>query len=274
MEYVVGGTRIYCEIHGEGRPFVLVHGFGPDHRLMKGCLEPIFRQREGWQRVYFDLPGMGRSPGPAWLINSDQMLDVVSAFIETVIPNQSYALAGQSYGAYLARGLVYRQPAQVEGLLLICPLILASVARRTLPERVTLVRDPELLATLRPQEREGFESLAVVQSQAIWERTRDEVNTGCDEADEPFLARLQGGGYALSFDVDALSAPYQKPALFLAGRQDAVVGYRDAWQILAHYPRATYAILDRAGHNLQIEQASLFDTLVGEWLDRVEEVSL
>jgi hypothetical protein len=30
-------------------------------------------------------------------------------------------------------------------------------------------------------------------------------------------------------------------------------------------------VLDRAGHNLQIEQEALFNALVNEWLDRVGE---
>lgn len=57
----------------------------------------------------------------------------------------------------------------------------------------------------------------------------------------------------------------------LVGRQDHGVGCRDAWRILENYPRATFAVLDRAGHALQIEQPRLFDALVEEWLDRVEE---
>ena len=32
-----------------------------------------------------------------------------------------------------------------------------------------------------------------------------------------------------------------------------------------------FAVLDRAGHLLQYEQRDLFDALVNEWLDRVEE---
>jgi pimeloyl-ACP methyl ester carboxylesterase len=50
-----------------------------------------------------------------------------------------------------------------------------------------------------------------------------------------------------------------------------MVGYRDAWEILENYPRSTFAVLDRAGHNLQIEQETLFNALVNGWLDRVEE---
>jgi len=39
---------------------------------------------------------------------------------------------------------------------------------------------------------------------------------------------------------------------------------------LDNHPRATFAVLDRAGHGLGAEQESLFRTLVSEWLDRVE----
>lgn len=40
---------------------------------------------------------------------------------------------------------------------------------------------------------------------------------------------------------------------------------------LENYPRGTLTVLDRAGHNLQIEQETLSNALVNEWFDRVEE---
>lgn len=43
---------------------------------------------------------------------------------------------------------------------------------------------------------------------------------------------------------------------------------------LKPYPRMTFAALDRAGHNLQMEQQELFEAMIGEWLDRVEETRL
>jgi pimeloyl-ACP methyl ester carboxylesterase len=51
-----------------------------------------------------------------------------------------------------------------------------------------------------------------------------------------------------------------------------VVGYRDAARLVENFPRATVAILDRAGHNLQIEQQRLFEALAAEWLDRMEVI--
>ncbi|TEU16112.1 MAG: alpha/beta hydrolase [Anaerolineales bacterium] len=271
MECQLKNISVYYEVHGEGYPLISLHGFSPDHRSMSGCLEPIFEHRSRWQRIYPDLPGMGKTPGKKWITNSDQMLDIVLEFIDQVIPGQRFVLAGDSYGCYLARGIIYRRPAVVDGLLLICPLIIPEHVKRSVPLHVTLVEDPALLSSLEPGEREEFESFAVVQSESIWERTRDEVIAGVSIADEDFLSKLQAHGYPLPFDVDAASAPFEKPTLILVGRQDASVGYRDAWEIFENYPRGTFVVLDRAGHNLQIEQETLFNTLVNEWLDRIEE---
>ena len=41
---------------------------------------------------------------------------------------------------------------------------------------------------------------------------------------------------------------FEEPTLIVAARQDMVVGYRDAWTILESYPRATFAVVDRADH--------------------------
>ena len=71
--------------------------------------------------------------------------------------------------------------------------------------------------------------------------------------------------------MDTLDEPLSAPALIVTGRQDAVVGYRDAWSIIENFPRATFAVLDRAGHTLEVDQQPLFRALVNEWLDRVEE---
>jgi pimeloyl-ACP methyl ester carboxylesterase len=201
------------------------------------------------------------------------MLDVVMDFIAAAIPVQRFVLAGSSYGAYLAQGVIYREPALVDGLLMICPVVKTSRAERALPPQVTLATDVPFMGSLPPAEREMFGSFAVVETPRTWERTRDEVLPGFELADNDFLSRLQSQGYAFSFDVDGPSVRFPKPTLLLAGRQDAIVGYRDAWTIIESYPRATFAVLDRAGHNLPIEQERLFAALVEEWLDRVEEAS-
>ncbi len=205
--------------------------------------------------------------------NADQMLDIVLEFAASVIGNRSFALAGESYGGYLSRGIICQRPDLVDGLLLIAPCIVPDRSKRTLPPRTVLVRDEEAIARLSAKHLEAFGEVAVLQTQRTWERFRDEILPGLELADEAFLNRFRQEGFAFSFDVDRLQQPFGKPSLIIAGRQDADVGYVDAFRIIENYPRASFAVLDMAGHNVQIEQDILFAALVNEWLERVQHAA-
>jgi len=265
--------EVYCEIVGEGSPIVMVHGMGVDHRTMKGCMEPVFQNRgDQWQRIYFDLPGMGRTKGADWITNSDSMLWFVLAFIDEVVPHQPFLMVGESYGGYLVRAAIRERPAEVEGMLLICPLVVADDEQRDVPPCSALLRDHALQERLDLEERRLLDLFLVQQSAANWERLRNEMLVGFEGGDGAFQARIRAdvASYAFTFDVDAAPVPFQKPSLIVTGRQDCLVGYRDAWRLMKNYPRSTFVVLDMAGHGAQIEQAALFNALVNEWLDRVK----
>lgn len=264
---------VHYELFGEGRPIIMLHGWGIDHHHMMSTMEPIFRQRLGWKRIYLDLPGHGKTPGRDWIPNQDGFLDVVLGFIDAVIPGQRFVVAGASAGAYLARGVVYRRMESMDGLLLEVPLITAYAARRQVPSPVTLVADPALVSTLSPDEAEGYFPFAVVQSQKVADFVHTNYSAASEAGDQAFQAKIRehDENYAFSFDVDALPAPFPAPTLIVTGRQDSIIGYRDAWEILENYPRATFAVLDRSGHFVETEQEDLLHALACEWLDRVEE---
>ncbi len=263
MECRLDTATVHYEVRGSGKPIVMLHGFSPDHRLMAGCMEPVFAERDGWQRIYIDLPGMGLTKGEDWINSSDDMLAVIEQFLDTTIPGQSFLLAGESYGGYLSRGLLAKRPELVEGMLLICPLIEPDTAKRDLPPFRVLARDESFLAELQHEQAEEFTSIAVVQDRYNWERFEDEILSGLQLADFSFLQRIKQR-YGFTFQLEPFSRPFEKPVLILAGRQDHIVGYRDQCKIADYYPRASIAVLDRAGHNLQIEQSPLFTALVHE----------
>ena len=272
MECQLDGISVYYEEYGDGRPIIMLHAWSLDHRHMEMEMEPAFANRFGWKRIYPDLPGHGRTPGVDWISNHDRMLDVVCDFVDQLIPGQRFVVAGASAGAYLARGLVYRRSAWIDGLLLSVPLIVADDAKRTLPPHVALVQDPALMCELGPDEVEALQ-IAVVQSRKLLDALRDAYAPAIAVGDHEFQATIRENpeNYSFSFDVDAIAEPLRAPTLIVTGRQDSIVGYRDAWRILDNYPRGAFAVLDRAGHSLEVEQEGLFRSLVSEWLDRVEE---
>lgn len=253
---------------GAGIPVLALHGWTPDHRLMLGCLEPVFARRTGYRRLYPDLPGMGRSPAPPSIASSDDVLDAVLDFVDDHIGATPFLLVGESYGGYLARALTRMRPTQVLGLALICPAGTAlEKAERQVPPRQVLRPDPGLLASLDRQLAEEFASISVVQTPETVRRFRDEILAGLDLADTQAMERIRRR-WRLAEDPEG-GPPYERPTLILTGRQDDSVGYVEQFGLLPHYPRASFAVLDVAGHNLQIEQPELFDALMLEWLDRV-----
>ncbi|MDR7382538.1 alpha/beta fold hydrolase [Promicromonospora iranensis] len=271
MAYVeVDGVQVHYVEHGPVGPgvptVVLVHGFPVDHRLMIGAFEPVFTDRRDWRRLYVDLPGMGRTAAPD-VASTDDVFHILRGAVQALVPEGAYAVVGQSYGGYLARGLAAADPERVAGLALVVTVVDPRHELRELPRYQVLSRDPVLA------ERVGSEALAaedilVVQTEETWARSRQEVDPGLAAADPAVVARVEAH-YAGSFPVEP--APFEKPALIVVGRQDSVTGYRDAWGLVEHYPRASFAVLDRAGHALHLEQPGLLESLVGEWLDRVEE---
>ena len=60
MQCETDKATIDYEVHGEGRPILLLHGWTMDRRVEMDTYERIFATRPGWQRIYPDLPGMGR----------------------------------------------------------------------------------------------------------------------------------------------------------------------------------------------------------------------
>jgi pimeloyl-ACP methyl ester carboxylesterase len=265
----LGDIAVFYTIYGAGRPIVLLPGRPSDHQIMARFMEPLFARRDGWLRLYPDLPGTGQTASADHPATHDRMLQTVLAFIDAVIPGQRFVLAGLSYGGYLARGVVYHRAAWINGVMLCAPQVKADPDQAQLPPRTTCVADPTLTAELEPGEAGVVAELVVVQSRPVIDAVRDVV-AEIQPADHGFFTRLDAAG-PFSFDVDALPVPFAGPALILTGRQDNLCGYQDAWDLLDNYPRATFAVLDRAGHFVNIEQDVLCRALMDEWLDRVEE---
>ena len=262
------GVLVHYVEHGPrdaGRTLVLLHGFTPDHRLMTGAFEPVVAGRAGWRRVYLDLPGMGLTKAPGHIASTDVVFSVVLEAIEELVEGE-YAVAGESYGGYLARGLVAVHRQRVTGMALVCPMLIAEHQARNVPPHGVMYRDAFCEALPRGSE---FDEMTVVQTEETYRRVQEEIVPGLVVADTAALERIRQG-WAGSFPREPEGWTYDGPVMIFTGRQDSSTGYRDAWPLLEHYPHATLAVLDGAGHNGHIEQPGLFNALVEEWLDRVE----
>ncbi len=247
----------------------MLHGRPNDHHVMKTAFEPIFSQREGWQRIYLDLPGMGKTKGGSWLNGNEDVLDVVVQFMDDLFPQQRFLVIGFSYGGYIARGLLHQKHEQIDGMFLMAPSVPDDPKQRILPPHLVIVSNPEGLTQFPPHFATFLNDVLVVQEENVL-ALQHEMIEGIQRADQEIMARLsQNPGF--SFVADELSTPFEKPVLLLTGKHDSITGYEDTGNLLRYYPRGSYVVLDRAGHGVHLEQPILFKALTQEWLNRVEE---
>lgn len=266
---LVGGRPIAITEIGSGTPVLFLHGFGVDHRALLWSCGPIFEQRPGYRRLHVDLPGFGATPPDPAIDSSDAMAAFVLELIDAVIGTEPFLLVGASWGAYLARAVVARRREQIRGVMLDIPIGIATHADRDVPELVTIFDTPDALDGVGLIDAAEFREFAVIVDATSWEYWREAIMPGFRVADEAAVERISAA-YPFAQDVDAIGEPFDRPSLIVMGRQDSVVGYRDQLRLIERFPRATFAILDAAGHNLEGERPELFRSLVTDWLDRVE----
>ncbi|MEL0048634.1 MAG: alpha/beta hydrolase [Gammaproteobacteria bacterium] len=127
-----GKTVAYS--NGSGHPtedaplIVFLHGAGMDHSVW--VMPARYFARHGYRVMAVDLPGHGRSDGPA-LDNIDEMADWVKALIERIPARPSETiLAGHSMGSLICMSFAARYPDLAAKVLLLgtsAPMPVADV---------------------------------------------------------------------------------------------------------------------------------------------------
>ncbi len=260
------GVEVHYVEHGPAdaeHTAVILHGFPLDHRMCVASFEPSFRGRPGWRRIYLDFPGMGRTRAPNWVGSTDDVFRITRAAVDALVPGP-YALGGVSYGGYIAMGLAAAATERVTGLALVVPMIIPIHALRDVGEHRVLVREGGLRGS------ELYEELAVVVTAETLRRHVEEIEAAIATADQEVVERIEAN-YGGTFP---LVGRHEQPVLVVLGRQDNVLGFNDQWRVMGQWPRATFVVLDRAGHGLTFEQPVLLTALVDDWLDRVTQKDL
>jgi pimeloyl-ACP methyl ester carboxylesterase len=242
--------------HGTGRPVLVLHGAGVDHRETEACFEPAFADAAHLRRVYPDLPGMGLTPADS-LRSGDDVLAALLGFADQVSGGGDNLLVGHSLGGYYAQAMAARRLERVAGLALVCPLL---PGMRDIPEH-RVVRGSGDLGD------EVFRGYFVDQGEDMFERYERYVAPSAALVDQAAAERI-GERWELT---PRTGAPYDGPVAIIAGRLDSTVGYAAAVDLLDDYPHASLAVVDDAGHALPHEQPELLRALLRDWLGRVQQ---
>jgi pimeloyl-ACP methyl ester carboxylesterase len=270
IECHLPGIIVSYKSVGHGRPVLMLHGWPYDHTQMEYEMEQIFVGRSGWQRIYVDLPGMGKTQGTSRICSSDDILQVLEEFVDAVIGDRRFVIAGMSYGGYLARGLVYRRRIDIDGVLLTVPSAEYPPRRINLPPRQVVASNHFIANQARREELALFQEEDAIVTENLGAIEYARMISAVTPADYNFLSRLRERRQ-FSFNVDAPYEPLDAPSLVILGRQDHQVGYKKQVSFMENYSRATVVVVDGAGHYIWGEKQHLCATLASDWLDRIEE---
>lgn len=253
---------------GAGLPLIAIHGNGVDHRLLL-ALDDCLAVSGSWERNFLDLPGFGGTPPLDGAGGLPELADWLVGAVRELVGTRQFAILASSLGGLLARHVIAQSPGQVLGVALIAPVVEPDVARRALPDRSVIERDDDLIRSLPTADRDEFTDIAVRQVAESWEAFSTAALPGILAADPDAMDRLSRR-YFLSQEPSPTPSPFEGPTLIVTGRQDHIVGYEDQFALLADYPRATYLVVDGAGHNVHLEQPDLVESAVRDWSRRVQ----
>lgn len=266
---VIQGIEIAVHEVGQGTPLLAIHGWSADHRYMAADIEPNFSPSSSWRRIYFDLPGHGTTIAPDWLKTQSQMIEIVVELIEQVVGQERFAVIGNSYGGYLGLALVRTMPKRLLGAALVVPDLPDETNLREVPEKLTLRSDPSLFHDLEPDE-EWIPSGLVEHSKYALDQIRLTDMPAYRVADYEFLARLNEQ-YVLPPELRVATDTFERPSLIALGRQDSTVGFMRQVGLMGEFPRATFAVVDLAGHYLgRVERPRVYNALIADWIERLE----
>jgi pimeloyl-ACP methyl ester carboxylesterase len=247
----IHGIQVYCQRQGQGESLLVLHDEDGASQW-----RPFYAQlaRRFDVRVP-DHPGFGRSGEPAWL---ERVQDLVYHYLDLLdmLGLERVHLVGESFGGWLATALAVGSPERVRKLALIAP---AGLQRPDVEVPDLFVMSPEQRAQAM------FHDERLVAEIGAQRPTREQLERQLH--DRAMLARLAWNPYLHDPQLPHWLHRARVPTLLVWGREDRFLplALAETWQ--QHLPRARLAVVDRAGHLPQVEQAEATARLVTEFLE-------
>ena len=121
MEIIINGTKTHYITFGEGKPFIILHGWGSASD--RWITEAEIISKKGFKVIVPDLPGFGESEklDKPWRVND--YLKWLEDFTEE-LKIQDFYLLGYSFGGAVAAKTAVKYPQRVQKLFLVASAVI------------------------------------------------------------------------------------------------------------------------------------------------------
>jgi pimeloyl-ACP methyl ester carboxylesterase len=244
-------ASIFYTLAGDSRaapPLILLHG-AAGSRL---SWPPNLRRLPGFPVYTLDLPGHGRSPGPAPQ-NIPDFAQAVADFLQArALPPA--VLVGHSMGSAIALTLALTHPQRVRALILIG----GGARLRVHPSLLEWTAQPERLEqAIQTLLEWGFGPQCPAPIKTLAAQSMRQTPAATFHAD--FLACDR-------FDLRQELPHISQPTLLLCGTEDRMTPVRFSEYLAASLPHARLILLEGAGHMLMLERPQEVEQAILEFL--------
>lgn len=252
--------------YGQGRPIYFLHGLALDMTSMIETYEPLFENQETFRRVYIDLPGMGLSPTRSEIKNSDDVLELIEAFILKNSKGEDFLLCGHSYGGYLCQGLAYKLKEKVARFFLTCPVVIANHDKRQVEKHKNIISRKPIVSNNQSFYKD-YLSMNVIISEATWQMYQQRIIPGLIHFDNHFWETITAEHYPFTFETQLATSIKKQKGTILVGEFDHVTGYKDHQELYGKL--LNVQVIKKSGHNLFIDQKKILVDYFNEFLENL-----
>jgi proline iminopeptidase len=274
MELRVNGTTIFCEVVGEGRPCLCLHGGpGTDASGLARTLAPLAGELD-LRLIFYDHRGHGRSEWvPVEQCTQDQLVADIEGVREALGLGPVHVL-GISWGGFL--GLMYaaRHQASVRALAVVgaaasrdfMPRAEENARRRATAEQWTAYR--ALWDGSLPDDASFRRAFDTIRPLYFFDGGRAAENSAVRGdiryrlAVRRFIIEHEYASYDCRAELPRIACP----TLVAVGRHDWICPVDQAEEIARLVPRAELAIFEQSGHSPQIEERAAFTRRIATFL--------
>ncbi|MFX0042419.1 MAG: alpha/beta fold hydrolase [Candidatus Hodarchaeota archaeon] len=111
----VNGIQLYYEIHGEGYPLFMLHGYGATSKVWIGQIGTL---SENFKVILYDQRSSGKSDHPTEDYTLDTLVEDLKGLMDFLKVDKTH-LMGQSMGGWLSQNFALKYPEKVNKLVLI-----------------------------------------------------------------------------------------------------------------------------------------------------------
>ncbi|HKO82587.1 MAG TPA: alpha/beta hydrolase [Chitinophagaceae bacterium] len=257
-EIEIGGKKIFYDVYGNGKPVMLVHGFGETGNVWE---KQVAFLKDSFFLIVPDLPGSGKSE----MIDNmsiEGMAEVLKEILDKETIEQ-VAMIGHSMGGYITLAFTKKYSRNLNAFGLFHSTAYAdSEEKKTVRKKgIEFIRKNGTLEFIKTTTPNLFSPF----SQEQKPRLIDEFIRGLDNFSIPAFVSYYEAMMQRPDSTELLKTT-TLPVLFVLGEFDNAVPLQDGLK-LAHLPEKSYIhILHQSGHMGMLEEEDKSNDLLKKFL--------